>query len=806
MGDRHVECVPRVPSYKMRNIWRHDLLRVLITAALCYASGEIGVRLLSTPTSPSPVFLPAGVLLGAAIRWGYRIWPGIMLGTLLLALSFEYALDAMVMMLITCTAIPLVVRWILENLLGFRFQLESYRDVLILLTGSLIAGGLSALINVPLLTWVQVQTMEWDRLWGNIGIWWLGDATGALLVAPLFLVLKKEPGVPLFPLPRTELILAMGTLVLVCGINFNGWLGRNFHNHLFILTPYPVLLWIGLRLNRAAAMIASLILATMSIHGTVQGFGPFVHEGTIQSLIALAAFLATSTLSLLLLSLALSERRHVETRLAQQSNVMESTLKHLPGAVYWTNQAAVYQGCNLEFAELAGVTEPAELIGKTWRDLPKKNLLKHFDGELDEEILYSGQARLDVEIEIDEPAGGRRTLLTNKIPLRNSSGAVIGMVGTAVDVTRLKQADRLVHESLHRLRRIVDHLPAGALFVEGERLHFNKIVEEFTGYSQDELATRDLWFELLFPHDPESRRQNYEASRALGFPYPREVLITRRDGTQRWLSISSYQDKEGEIWLLYDITQRHKTEEALRERERELAHVTRLCSLGEMVAEIAHEINQPLYAISNFSAACLTTLESKPADGPEMLKDWLGKIHGQAEQAATIIRRLRQMAAPSAQQARELNLVSVLDDVLEMLAMDSRKAGIQTRTEFPPDIPNVVGDPVQIQQILINLIKNAYEALTEVEEPRHVTIQLVPRDKEVEIVIADNGPGFSAESARRMFDAFYTTKSRGMGMGLPICRSLITAHGGELWIEQAPIRGAEIHFTLPIDQDESAET
>lgn len=790
----------------MRNHWRHDLLRVLFTAALCYASGEVGVRLLSTPTSPSPVFLPAGVLLGAAIRWGYRIWPGIMLGTLFLAISFGYAIDALVMMLITCTAIPLAVRWILERWLAFRFRLESYRDVLILLTGALIAGGLSALINVPLLSWVHVQSMDWDQMWGNIGIWWLGDATGAMLIAPLFLVLKKEPGIPLFPLPRTELILALGTLALVCGINFNGWLGRDFHNHLFILTPYPVLLWIGLRLNRAAAMIASLILAIMSIHGTAQGFGPFVHEGTIQSLIALAAFLATSTLSLLLLSLALSERRDAEARLAQQSSVLENILKHLPGAVYWKNQLGIYQGCNLEFAELAGVSDPSELIGKTWRELANASLLKLFDGELDDEILHSGRPRLDVEIEIEEPLGSRRTLLTNKIPLRNSSNVVIGMIGTAVDVTRLKQADRLVHESLYRLRRIVDHLPAGAVFVEGDKLHFNKIVEEFTGYTQDELSTRDQWFELLYPHDDaESRKQNYKALRALGFPHPREVLITRRDGTQRWLNITGYQDQEGEIWLLYDITQRHKTEEALRERERELAHVTRLCTLGEMVAEIAHEINQPLYAISNFSAACLTTLESKPADGPQQLKDWIGKIHGQAEQAATIIRRLRQMAAPTAQQARELNLVNVLNDVLEMLAADARKTNIQTNLDYPADIPNVVGDSVQIQQILINLIKNAYEALTEVAEPRQVTIRLIPREKKVEIVIADNGPGFSLESARRMFDAFYTTKSRGMGMGLPICRSLVAAHGGELWIEPALSRGAEVHFTLPIDQEKTAE-
>jgi signal transduction histidine kinase len=216
-----------------------------------------------------------------------------------------------------------------------------------------------------------------------------------------------------------------------------------------------------------------------------------------------------------------------------------------------------------------------------------------------------------------------------------------------------------------------------------------------------------------------------------------------------------------------------------------------------MVAEIAHEINQPLYAISNFSSACLTTLESGQPDAAELLKDWLNKIYGQSEQAATIIRRLRQLAAPSAPQAVELNLVSLLQIVLEMLATDARKSGIRTETEYPPDIPNVMGDPVQLQQILINLIKNAYEAVAEVEHPRQVTIHFFPHDKKVEIVVADNGPGFTKESEQRMFDAFYTTKSRGMGMGLPISRSLVAANGGELWIEPVDPRGAEVHFTLP---------
>jgi PAS domain S-box-containing protein len=251
-------------------------------------------------------------------------------------------------------------------------------------------------------------------------------------------------------------------------MNFGGWTGRDFHNHVFILTLFPVLIWVGLRLNRAAATIASLILGIFSVYGTAQGYGPFVHEGTFLGLIALAAFLSASTLTLLILSVALSDRRIAESQLIRQSSVLENILKHLPGAVYWKSQQGIYLGCNLEFAELAGLADPKDLIGKRSFELPNQTLLRAIDGKLDEQILYTGQPRLDVEIEFERPAGNRRTVLTNKTPLRNPGGDVIGMIGTAVDITRLKLADQLVRESLHELRRIVDHLPAGAVFVAGD--------------------------------------------------------------------------------------------------------------------------------------------------------------------------------------------------------------------------------------------------------------------------------------------------------------------------------------------------
>jgi PAS domain S-box-containing protein len=251
---------------------------------------------------------------------------------------------------------------------------------------------------------------------------------------------------------------------------------------------------------------------------------------------------------------------------------------------------------------------------------------------------------------------------------------------------------------------------------------------------------------------------------------------------------------------IMDITERRRAEEALQKTQAELAHVTRVTTMGELASSIAHEVNQPLTAVVTNANACLRWLAGEPPNLDEA-RETVKRIVRDGHRASEVIGRVRALFKKNATDKARLNVNELIQDSVALVHGETRRNRSVLRTELGSDLPHVLGDRVQLQQVLLNLIINGIEAMSAVTgRPRELVIK-TRRDEAggVDVSVRDSGAGINPEDADRLFDAFYTTKAEGMGMGLSVSRSIIEAHGGRLRAESNDGRGATFRFTLPAD-------
>lgn len=313
-----------------------------------------------------------------------------------------------------------------------------------------------------------------------------------------------------------------------------------------------------------------------------------------------------------------------------------------------------------------------------------------------------------------------------------------------------------------------------------------------------------------------------------GSAHPREecpVYLTMRDGRQRqvedvfWRRDGSHfpveftsaplKDSKGNIVgavvVFRDITERREAEVAERDRQAELAHAARLSTMGEMATGIAHEVNQPLSAIANYTAACIRMLQSE-GYSRESLLEAMQLAARQARRAGEIIRRIRAYIRKAGPAPLPVDINTLIREVVAMLKPDTLKHGVVIDLDLAPDLPPVPAHAIEIEQVTLNLARNAIDAMTSLDQgPLILQIAtLTNGDGQVEVRVSDRGVGFGSDDSEAVFTPFYTTKSAGMGLGLSISRRIIESHGGTLWATANADQGATFHFSLPIQRQEAA--
>jgi len=402
--------------------------------------------------------------------------------------------------------------------------------------------------------------------------------------------------------------------------------------------------------------------------------------------------------------------------------------------------------------------------------------------------------------------GTYRWFLFRAAPSFDADGNLVHWFGTNTDIEESKLAGEAVRQSERDLRLIVDCLPGlvCTLGADGEVETFNRRLLDYLGRIPPGMGE---WALVLHPDDHPRVIEEWSRAMETGEPYECQHRLRGADGTYRWFHVRALpqRDAEGGIvrWyaLLSDIEDRKRVERTLAESELELARVSRLVTMGELTASIAHEVNQPLSAVVNNANACyvLTEQGNPPL---EEIREALTEIVDDAERASAVIARVRQLATKAPLERTLLDLRDVVADVFALARHESERRRVTLRSELPETLPAVLGDRVQLQQVLLNLVVNGMEASSAVDEPRRVLTvagRQAMRDGTPEVVVSvrDAGVGVIAEQAAKLFEAFYTTKPEGMGMGLAISHSIIVVHGGRLWVEPNDGPGATFLFSLP---------
>ncbi|NLS03390.1 PAS domain S-box protein [Rhizobium sp. P32RR-XVIII] len=408
-----------------------------------------------------------------------------------------------------------------------------------------------------------------------------------------------------------------------------------------------------------------------------------------------------------------------------------------------------------------------------------------------------------------------RWFLDRAVPLKDERGAILKWYGVLTDIEDRKRAEDALRRKEHYLTEAqrLTHTGSFAYNPATQVLHWSE--EMFRIYRLDPQLNPGLGLDDIsrfwHPDDRDRALERITTSIREKAEYAIEYRIVLLDGTVKHLYSMAHPvfDDAGAvveyIGTVMDITERKRAEEALQKAQTELAHVARVTTMGALTSSIAHEVNQPLGAIVTNANAALRWLAGRPPDIDEA-RATLGRIVRDGHRAADVIGGVRALLKKTAVVAAPLDLNKLIQDTATLVQGELRRHRILLRTELAPDLPPVAGDRVQLQQVILNLMMNGIEAMSEVTDRPRELLMIARSEASGAVLVAvkDAGTGLDTQSAEQLFEPFYTTKADGLGMGLAICRLIVEAHGGRLWASANEPRGAVFQFTLPTTQEKTA--
>ncbi len=498
--------------------------------------------------------------------------------------------------------------------------------------------------------------------------------------------------------------------------------------------------------------------------------------------------------------------------------------------IWEVDALGVYTYASPKVAELLGYA-PREIMGKTPFDFmppeEAERVAALFRKIVEARSSFSDLVNVNVHRD-----GSNVVLETSGIPVIGDDGTLLGYRGIDRDIserkrheeelqahrehleelvasrtTALTETNLKLKESERRLDTVLTHVPACIAYVDKEHRYRynNRLYLEWFGLTPDELYgqhVRDVLGETTY-----AKVRPYVERALAGEVLSYERRVVHPNGRERWISAVYLPDRnpkggiDGYYAVVMDVTDRKQAEARERQQMSELAHAYRLATVGELATELAHELNQPLTTINNYSEACLRMLASDQVERTDIY-EILERVSQQAHWAASIVRRLREFVGPHEPRFAAHDPETLVRDVLHLIETDARYQETHVDLAFAASLPQVRADAILVQQVVLNLTRNALEAMQSRPPPaRRLTLAArLTDDGMVEISIQDTGPGIEPDTLEHLFDAFHTTKTGGMGLGLSISRSIIEAHGGHLRMTHTSPEGTTFTFTLPTER------
>jgi PAS domain S-box-containing protein len=507
-------------------------------------------------------------------------------------------------------------------------------------------------------------------------------------------------------------------------------------------------------------------------------------------------------------SVRLRAEQKAEAALREQANLLDLThdaiyVRDMNGTVkYWNRGAEELYGWAAEQA-----------VGSATHELLKTIFQAPLE-QIEEEVI--GEGRWEGEL-VQTRKDGSQVVVASRWSLqRDESSAPVAILIINNDISERKRAEEAARRSEKELRAVVNAIPAfvWSTLPEGAIDFVNERWLEFTGLSpQDALGWN--WEAVIHPNDRSRAAAEWREVLKKGRSTEGELRVRRADGEFRWWFFRNVplRDETGNIAKWYgtavDIDDRKRAEEKLLASEQrlldaqmELARVTRVTTLGELTATIAHEVNQPLAGLVANAEACLQWLDRDTPDLAAVRRsvEW---VIEDGNRASEVISRVRALVNKTSFEKVPLDVNEVVREAIALVRRELKNHQVSLQNELASTLPTILGDRVQLQQVIINLLMNGTEAMQPVtDRPRELVIRSRHDEtQQVLVSVTDCGVGISAENGDRLFNAFFTTKSSGMGMGLSICRSIMEAHGGRLWATANVPHGTTFQFTLPVNAD-----
>lgn len=502
-----------------------------------------------------------------------------------------------------------------------------------------------------------------------------------------------------------------------------------------------------------------------------------------------------------------SERRQREDALKQERAFLRQVIDINPNLIFVKDMEGRFTLVNQTLADIFGTTVDA-LVGRKDEDInPNAAEVARFR-QADLDVMQTQRERFIAEEHLTGAGGEDHWLQTVKRPIPGPDGVSQLVLGTATDITGRKRIEQALKESEQRFLQVGQI--AGEVIWEidlcGQYIYVSQSAERILGYAPDELVGRMRLFDLFPPADLAAGGSTLR--QIFGAPQSIRSLRNTRVGkggrlVQLETSATPVFDSKGEC-VGYrgsdtDITRRVEFDQEMAQQRNELAHLSRVSMLSELSGSLAHELNQPLAAILSNAQAALRFLARDDPDLDEV-RDILQDIVMDDKRAGDVIQGLRSLLQKGDLQFEALDLNAVVQEVLRLVRSEMLNAGVALVVQMAPNLPKVQGVKVQLQQVLLNLVMNGCEAMAAVSREDHrLTVSTdAVGDDAVSVIVTDRGTGIPDEDLERVFDAFVTTKEQGLGLGLAVCRRIVSAHGGSLTAMNNTGRGASFRIALPI--------
>ena len=537
------------------------------------------------------------------------------------------------------------------------------------------------------------------------------------------------------------------------------------------------------------------------------------------------------------------DRPEKKEALRNSSQMFQNVLDHFPGVVFWKDRNSVYLGCNRKFSTGAGLADPKEIIGKTDYDLPWAKTEADSYRADDRLVMESGKSKLNI-VETQLQADGSIIWFdTNKIPLFDNEGKVIGVLGTSNDITERKRAEEELIKSAEEIHDLFNRAPCGyhSLDKDGVFIRINDTELQWLGYLREEVIGKVKFSDLLTSKSVKTFEENFPVFKKRGWIRDLEFEMMRKNGTilPVLVSATAITEPDGSYTMsrstVYDITERKKAEQALREIQEELARKEKLAILGQLAGTLGHEIRNPLGVMSN----AVFFLNEILSNADDMVKEYLDIIKQEIDNSQRIITDLLDFSRTKTPHTSPLAVSPLVEQSLNKCRVPEN---IKIEIDIPDGLPFIKADMFQIIQVLQNIITNAVQAmhgggaLKIAARPVHPPslkasarqagapafaegfgaasgrkaqgsddegVQFSPSgidpDKDlVEISVADTGGGISPENMKKLFQPLFTTKAKGIGLGLVVCKNLVEANGGRISVQSHSGKGTTFTILLPI--------